>query len=192
MRLTSRALVALALAGGVIFGTGPVAALSVAPSITINFDDGVRPCNFSDTVALSTRYVSLGVRFAGGKGPGSDDGGGVLNQCGSFGVTGFSEPNFLAFNPFGDRLADGGIPAAPEMVQFQNPVSHVDILAGSGFGFGKTVGLRAFDDQGQLLDEDQINLTTQMQMLSVDASGIDHVRIVGGAKVFVVDDLHAS
>jgi hypothetical protein len=192
MRLTLRALVALVLSGGVMFWGGLVPAHSAPAVITINFDDGVRPCGFADTVALAGWYGSSGVRFAGGKGPGSADGGGVLDQCGSFGVTGFSAPNFLAFNPLGQPFADGGIPADPETVQFKTPVSHVDILAGSGLGAGKTMGLRAFNEQGQLLDQDQIILTPAMQMLSVDAAGIDRVKIVGGAQIFVVDDLHAS
>ncbi len=39
----------------------------------------------------------------------------MLNSSSGFGVTGFSPPNFLAFNCH-SRLADGGIPKAPETI----------------------------------------------------------------------------
>jgi hypothetical protein len=65
-------------------------------------------------------------------------------------------------------------------------------LGGIRFGSRKDEGPAGINAQGQLLDHDQIILTPPMQMLSVDAAGIDRVKNVGGAQIFVVDDLHAS
>ena len=47
------------------------------------------------TVALTGEYDSLGVTFAG---PGGFDGGAILDECSGFGISGYSPPNFLAFN----------------------------------------------------------------------------------------------
>ncbi len=46
------------------------------------------------------------------QGPGGNDGGAILDQCGSFGVSGHSPPNFLAFNT-GSALSNGGVPRGP-------------------------------------------------------------------------------
>lgn len=54
-------------------------------AIVINFDDVSAPCNFGSTVALRDQYAGLGVRFMG---PAALDGGGILDQCGNFGVSG--------------------------------------------------------------------------------------------------------
>src|SRR5690349_7611160 len=73
------------------------AAPASAKTRTINFDDATTaPCFFFETSPLTTRYTaSLGVTFAG---PAPGKGGAILDECGSFGVTGYSPKKFLAFN----------------------------------------------------------------------------------------------
>src|SRR5215211_3584187 len=58
----------------------------------IDFDDVTAPCRFDHTTALRNYH---GVRFTGAS---PDNGGAILDECANFGVTGYSPPNFLAFN----------------------------------------------------------------------------------------------
>ena len=141
------------------------------------------------TGSVAWWYRSTGVRFSG---PGDSNGGAVLDQCGGFGVTGYSAPNFLAFNSLGTPLSDGGIPKAPETIQFHSVVSHVEMLVGSGSGAGKTLRLRAYDASQTQLDEAVVTLSSQMQLVSLDAAGISIVRVTGSASIFVLDDLVAT
>src|SRR3954453_23286232 len=81
---------------GVGASSGKVVGAAVVPGTpgsVVNFDDVNAPCNFADTVALR-RYH--GVSFKGS--PKTLDGGAILNECSNFAVTGYSPPNFLAFN----------------------------------------------------------------------------------------------
>lgn len=99
-----------------------------AGATVINFDDLTAPCAFVDSTGpLTSRYSSLGVNFSG---PAPESGGAILNQCSSFGVTGQSEPNFLAFNTQA-TLPGGGSPIGPETISFDVPVSSVQINVGS-------------------------------------------------------------
>lgn len=75
----------------------------------ITFDDVTAPCAFNQTTRLTNQYAGLGVIFAG---PGGNDGGAIMNECGSFSVSGQSSPNFLVFNT-GVSLSDGGVPREP-------------------------------------------------------------------------------
>ncbi len=178
---------ATVVAGLAFAGTPPASAQ--ASSIGINFDNHGAPCDFIDTHALHSQYAAQGVLFAG-PGPGLANGGGVLNECGNFGVTGFSAPNFLAFNS-GAPFADGGLPEPPETIAFTSgPVSHVQINAGSAEGGNIT--LNAYNTSHQLLASSHITMTSALATLSVDASGIDGVKIVTSASIFVLDDLQAS
>lgn len=63
---------------------------SACSGTLINFDEQMAPCRFADQVALSTQYQAQGVLFTGGWE--------VLDDCGNFGVSGYSLPNFLAWN----------------------------------------------------------------------------------------------
>src|SRR3989442_10671994 len=67
------------------FGWAAATAGAATTSVSINFDDVSAPCTFHQTVALTTQYSSQGVKFSG---PGAHNGGGVLNACGNFGVSG--------------------------------------------------------------------------------------------------------
>ena len=110
----------------------------------INFDDAVAPdpnpapCSFINTNALTERYASRGVHFAG---PAAGSGGAILNQCGSFGVNGHSSPNFLAFNT-GVNYSNGKPASGPETITFNKPISTATINTGQGSG--GTATLTAF------------------------------------------------
>lgn len=151
----------------------------------INFDDTSQPCLFEATADLKTAYQGLGVTFDG---PGGNEGGAVLNECSGFNVTGYSPPNFLAFNA-NTSLSVGGSPTHPEEISFAQPVSFVQISAGSFSGRGQTLTVEAFDTDNNLLGSDTITLDAALQPLSIAANGIVRVVITSPASAFALDDL---
>jgi hypothetical protein len=109
----------------------PVATVAPPPSATsVNFDDISAPCIFVQTTGpLTSGYASRGITF---NGPTSASGGVVLNECSSFSVTGYSSPNFLAFNTTAvGSLPNGGTPIGPETFTFSTPVEFVQVDVGS-------------------------------------------------------------
>ena len=161
--------------------------VTTAPGgMVINFENAGAPCVFANTVALRNEYAELGVVFASGTG--ANDGFAVLNQCANFGVTGFSPPNFLAWNENALYL-NGGIPRGPEVILFSPAVTSVQINAGSGISSGQ-VTMEAFNVMGASLGSTSIALQPAMQTLQISASGIAKVVItvpVGSAGA--LDDL---
>jgi len=150
----------------------------------IDFDDGTEPCNFSETVALTTEYSGLGVVFSG---PGGNDGGAILDQCGNFGVSGYSPPNFLAFN-INSSLSNGGIPRGPETLTFSVAVDTVAINA--GHNSAGTITLECFDAGAASVGSQSITGTSALQPLSVTAAGqIASCRLSFTGTVAVFDDL---
>jgi hypothetical protein len=102
---------------------------------SLNFD-GIAPCFFSQTIPIPTTFYShFGFSI---KGPNAKSGGAVLNECSNFGVTGYSSPNFLAFNCI-STLATGGVPFLPETISFKPPVSGVSLKIGGGSTVGQSV-----------------------------------------------------
>jgi hypothetical protein len=158
-----------------------------APALTvIDFDDTPQPCAFASTTALRTAYSHLGVVFSG---PSALDGGAILDECGGFGVTGYSPPSFLAFNN-GSVLSGGGVPRGPETIWFNHaPASFVQISGGSASGAGQTLTMDAYDAGGTLVATNSMTLSSTLQPLSVSYSGIARVVIDTPATVFVLDDL---
>ncbi len=151
----------------------------------INFDDTVEPCVFASTVALRAKYAAQGVTFSGAA---PLDGGAILDECGNFGVSGHSSPNFLAIN-CGSSLSDGGIPQNPEYLDFNPPVDYVQINAGSGSGAGTTVIMNAYDAAGNLIGSDSLIMASVLDTLSIAAAGISRVEITSAACILVLDDL---
>jgi hypothetical protein len=168
-------------------GDGAQLPTGVRPAsvVGINFDDAAQPCAFAATTALRNEYQAMGAQFSG---PGANDGGAVLDQCGAFGVSGHSPPNFLAFNA-NSSLSDGGTPTDPEEIVFITPVSYVEIKAGSASGAGTPVTMEAFEAGGSSRGSDTITLGPALGTLSVSATGIARVVISSPAPVFVLDDL---
>lgn len=96
-----------------------------------NFLDFSQPCWFGDAIpAAKTSYKHLGFSFKGN--------GAVLNECGGFTVTGYSSPDFLAFN-CDSTLANGKVPSLPEKIVFNPPVSSVSFRIGSNSSAGELV-----------------------------------------------------
>jgi hypothetical protein len=156
-----------------------------ASSKFITFDDVTAPCFFADTTRLTDQYAGLGVIF---EGPGGNDGGAILNECGGFNVTGHSSPNFLAFNT-GLSLSDGGIPKGPETIYFNTTVSEVQAIVGSSSSAGQTLTMAAYDAESVLVDSVDVVLAAQMKPINVAGEGIVKVVILTAAAVFVLDDL---
>ncbi|MCH8880031.1 MAG: hypothetical protein IID34_09125 [Planctomycetes bacterium] len=155
-------------------------------AVLIDFDDVFAPCSFSNTVHLTDAYAPQGILFDG---PGGNDGGAILHECGNFGVSGHSFPNFLAFNA-NAILMDGGIAQDPETLHFDFPVSQVEIYAGAGFdGVGEQINLEAFDVANSLIDSDTITLSPTMSPLNVSGIGIVKAVVTSVASAFVLDDL---
>ena len=150
----------------------------------INFDDVVAPGTFDSTTALRDAYLAQGVKF---RGPDSNDGGAILT-AGSFGVSGHSSPNVLAFNVNATN-ADGGIPRPPEKIKFTQAVTKVRILAGSNSSAGEKVRMIAFSGTGAIVDRDSLILASALAPLRVVGPGIRRVLIKTSAEAFVLDDL---
>jgi hypothetical protein len=170
--------------------SGPTAGLPSTAGVhasvpgDIDFDDGTAPCNFDETVALTAGYSGLGVVFSG---PGGLDGGAILNECGNFGVSGYSPPNFLAFNT-GGMLSDGGIPRGPEMLAYSQVVDTVAINA--GHDLAGTITLQCYDSGGASVGLQSVSGASALQPLSVTAAGQIAscvLRFTGAVAVF--DDL---
>jgi hypothetical protein len=150
----------------------------------IDFDDGTQPCNFVSTVAITTEYSALGVVFTG---PGGNDGGAILDECGNFTATGYSPPNFLAFN-VNSSLSNGGIPRGPETLTFSQPVTTVAIRG--GHGSSGSITLECFNGAGATVGSQTVAGTVALQPLTVTASGqIASCRLSFTGTVAVFDDL---
>jgi hypothetical protein len=169
---------------GVAAGVSAAGGFEASVPGDIDFDDGPKPCNFSETVALTTEYSALGVVFSG---PGGNDGGAILDQCGNFGVTGHSPPNFLAFNT-DSNLSNGGIPRGPETLTFS--VSADTVTINGGHDLAGTITLECFDAGAATVGSQSISGTSALQPLSVTASGqIASCRLSFTGTVAVFDDL---
>jgi hypothetical protein len=141
----------------------------------INFDDAAQPCGFIDTNPLRTAYAAQGVVFAGGH---ALDGGAILNQCGNFAVSGYSPPNFLAFNPSPAAIMqNGGFPIGPERLTFPgSPVAVVQMSVGAAGG--GTVTITAYNALHEVLDSVSGPLASALQIFTVNGQQIAEVDVV--------------
>lgn len=167
---------------------GPYQAPDFPGAMVINFDDVTSPCVFADTHALREEYAGLGVHFLGNA---PLNGGGNLNECGGFSVTGHSAPNFLAFNSDSSYM-DGGIPTLPETITFDTPLTFFAAKMGSASGAGYPATLTAYGADGQVLGSSSLTLTAQLEYATISAAGIYTVEISGAMAVLVVDDIAFS
>jgi hypothetical protein len=168
--------------GTVVNGVGPsngVVGSGVVPGnvdALLNFDDVNAPCVFKDTTALRLYH---GVKFAGGA---PLDGGAILNECGNFGVSGYSPPNFLAFNCSSQNM-DGGIPTLPETIKFPSKSASVSLKIG-GPEQGKTVTIKGKGEKHT------VTLTSAMQtVVFTKATKKLTLTTSTGACILVVDDI---
>lgn len=157
-------------------------AVQAAPAgaVTINFDEMTATCLWNSTPGpLTDEYASLGVTFSG---PADGDGAGVIDECGSFGVTGQSSPNFLATNNIA-TYAGGGTPTGPVTMTFADAVSHVQINGGIA-----AITMECFSGQ-QSVGSDSIPLAAEMATLVVSATSIDSCVLSWQEQAAVLDDL---
>jgi hypothetical protein len=154
-------------------------------AVFINFDDTQQGCGFVSPLTIS--YSGLGVTF---EGPAAGDGGAVLNECGGFSVSGYSSPNFLAFNSLHGLFPAGGVPKAPETLHFSPPVSQVSMLVAYGDNEGAegAVTLRAYDASNALVSSQSMVPQPIAQLMSVGGPGIVRL-IIDGPPIFIIDDL---
>jgi hypothetical protein len=169
-------------------GVGPAAGKVVGsavvpgtPGSVVNFDDVNAPCNFADTVALR-RYH--GVSFKGS--PKTLDGGAILNECSNFAVTGYSPPNFLAFN-CNASLSNGGIPRLPESINLGTESSNVSLALGSGLD-SATVKILGKGSQGK--QTRRVVLASQLTTVTFTIP-VKTLKLTSpnGACAFVLDNL---
>jgi hypothetical protein len=150
--------------------------------VTINFDDTSAPCifsqYFSQQLVLTTAYSGSGVTFSGG-------GWEVLNQCGGFGVSGHSSPNFLAWN-----LGLGG-QSRTETLTFSSDAFNVSLRLGTPEGGTATV--TALDAGGTTLQTLSVSLSGSVTGATFTVSGIRTVTVtVPSGGYGVLDDLTYS
>ena len=138
------------------------------PRGSINFDDVAAPCLFIDILPLRDHYAAQGVWF---RGLGGNAGGGILNECGGFDVTGHSSPNFLAFS-HDATFEDGSTPAGPELVLFWPPASYVGVVGGAGRDATGYIWMLALNTQLQTVGFDYAPVQSQVQPLSLSANNI--------------------
>lgn len=145
----------------------------------IDFDP---PCQFSQTLPLQNApYMNPATRSHFARGEGA-----VLDECSGFGVSGFSPPNFLAWNCNATNF-DGTRPALPAEIHFLNRVSEVSIKVGSLAAAGRRARLVAFDAAFSQIDAASTTLAANLQTLTVSAPEIRFVRLLGPC-IMVADD----
>ncbi len=138
-----------------VFSVGIVATLNIGDAQSEDFKDGVSltgsrsavvpgevntfdpPCNFASTLPFD-KSVYLNpkteIRIVGR--------GALLDQCANFGVTGFSAPNFLAWNCAVN--VEGTTASLPVVFQFSNLVRGLSLKVGSNIpGSATLVGLNS-------------------------------------------------
>ena len=163
----------------------PSRSIARTADVCIDFDEDEEPCLFASALPLRTKYTALGVTFAG---PGPLDGGAILDECGNFGVTGYSSPNFLAFNCW-SNLANGGVPCAKEILTFSPEVMEVSMLMGQASESPVTVIVSALDQDHVEIDTEIVEMNAAMQLVTVSGPGIAFVEIDMIGEILVVDDL---
>lgn len=159
-------------------------AFVLAPTI-IDFDDVVAPDAFVETVTARNEYVGRGVRFQGGD---TDDGGGILEEGGGWGITGFSPPNILAINNAFGAFKFGGNPVFPQYILFEPPAKMVRFkMGGSG---GGTIHFDCYDTGGQPIGSLTSTVQTTMKTVAIAVPGTASVKISGDDVPFLaIDDL---
>ena len=165
---------------------------------TINFETDANgsaisaPAVFSSpflpgAVALTDEFKPLGVEWAGN--------GAILSTPGNFGATGFSGPNYLAYNS-ATAFQNGQPVGATDTVSFASGKSEVSFSIGMGdsplFNGQEEFFANAFDVAGNLLASFLVTPTTS-EMVQVLLTGHDIRSVEYGltdrAGAFILDDL---
>ena len=160
-----------------------LSATSLAQVARPGFIDFDPPRVFARTLPLQDApYMNPATRthFARGHGV-------VLDQSSGFGVSGYSPPNFLAWNCQATNF-DGTTPALPAEIHFLNRVSEVSVKVGSAANAGSKARLIAFNSAFDQVDAANVTLTPGLQTLAVAAPEIRFIRLTGPC-ILVADDL---
>ncbi|MBI5307700.1 MAG: hypothetical protein HZB37_05045 [Planctomycetes bacterium] len=154
----------------------------VGNSATINFDDVTAPCLFMEANALKGTFN--GANF---KGKGSN-GGAILDECSNFTISGYSSPNFLAFNCTA-TLKSGGKPSLPESITFLSP-STGDVTLKVGASSGGKVKITAVRTNGTNVKK-TVTLHSAMQTVTLTGPHIKKIKIQAVKKtcILLVDDI---
>jgi hypothetical protein len=143
---------------------------------TINFDDAVAPCLFSEQAPLSNQYAAQGVTFQAVGGPAME----VLDQCGGFSFSARSGNNFLAYNTaLTSNQFDAIITAS---------LGTASIWAASSQQ-GGTATLQAYDVLDNLIASASVSLTLDWQQLAVSGADIAYLRLSSNTSAGAFDDL---
>ncbi|SVD68547.1 uncharacterized protein METZ01_LOCUS421401, partial [marine metagenome] len=142
--------------------------------IHINFDELETSCYWGGSVYPGELYQNIGVVFS--------NNGAVIDECGSFHVTGHSSPKFLGFNESSGY-------AAPQTISFSNPVSVVQINVGSRYEGQFT--MTAYDAGGSPLNTSTVANSSALVPIFVHSpNSISSVIIEqNGGGYYVMDDL---
>ena len=141
-------------------------------------------------VALTDAFEPLGVNWAGN--------GAILSESSNFGVTGFTSPNFLAYNSAA-TFEDGKPVGATDTVSFSSAKSQVSFNVGQGDGpqFNplEEFFAKAFDAAGNLLASFFFTPTTsdvvQVLLSGEDIRSVEY-GLTDGTGTFILDDLSFS
>ena len=119
------------------------------------------PCSFAETIAFNNSFylnpkteVRIFSRAA------------LLNECAGFSVTGYSPPNFLAWNCQGS-LADGTKPSLPATFLFSTLVAGMSIQVASSNPAGTPARLVGMNAAGTVIATHTLSLTSATQPLTV-------------------------
>ena len=137
--------------------------------------------------ALTDEYASLGAVWAGN--------GAILSKPSNFGATGFSSPNFLAYNS-DTVFEDGKSVGATDTVSFSSAKSEVSFNVGQGdgpdFNGLEEFFARALDAAGNVLDFLSFTPTTsdvvQVLLTGDDIHSVEY-GLSDGTGTFILDDL---
>jgi len=127
--------------------------------------------------------MNLGVQFDS---PQIKNGGGILDECGNFYVTGQSSPNFLAFNT-GASYHGGGVPEGPQIIRFSYPVRKISMNVGH-----RNTGLvtiECYDGQDNFIGQRSILANANLRSLWFSGYDIAKCVITFTQNVLVLDDL---
>jgi hypothetical protein len=146
-------------------------ALTTAHAGFVDFDDVDYPCLFNDSAPLTDEYLAENILFEGSMEP--------LNKCGSFGVTGYSSPNFLGYN-IGSSITDINL-------GFPTPVDGMSMLIASAST--SSITITSFDSAGLQLDSFTHVPTAAGQTVEVLGPDLANVEIVPLDGTGVIDDI---
>lgn len=155
--------------------TAPPVGMNALPegATLINFDDVSAPFGFILTSPVFEQYIAQGVTFSG-------TGFSILNEDGRFHVSGYSSPNFLAWN----RALTNTV----EVIMFNPVVSNLSFKVGSRLG--GSIYATIYDISNTQIAQYTLSFGDVAQTLGIPLSGIARVVLTVTASAGIIDDLY--